>query len=533
MSPVANQSEVFFVGGGRSASSRMSPDIVGSKANNLAQLDRLGLRVPPAVVLGTAFCEEYFERGGKLDADFTQQLRGYLGQLEEVTGLRLGGRHPLLVSVRSSPPVSMPGMLDTILNVGFTETTVRALVRRTGNARLAWDAYRRFVRTYGETVLGRPSDGFDRLTTHYLAEANLRDVRDLDPLAIRSLARDSVDVLRGLDGAALPADPFTQLVQAVEAVWRSWMSPRAREYRRLNGVDATGGTGVLIQMMVFGNAGGSSGSGVGFTRNPTNGDNRPYVDFLFNAQGEDVVSGRQASTDSARLPHILPAVHSELERATSRLESEFRDMQDFEFTVEDGCLYFLQTRPGKRTPWAALRIAIDMTVAGIIDRGTALERLAAYDLDAIQRTRLQPNGNEAPIGTGVPAGLGVAIGAIALDSAKAQQMSRDGSVILVRSDISPDDIAGLASAAGVVTTRGGRTSHAAVVARQMGKACVVGCGALQIDIERRCCSFGDHTLREGAPLTIDSDSGCIYAGHVPVLIEKPLEALATIRTWRP
>ena len=533
MSPVASHAEVFFVGGGRSASARMSPAIVGSKADNLARLDRLGLRVPPAVVLGTAFCEEYFEQRGQLDPDFPRQLRGHLGQLEEVTGLRLGGRHPLLVSVRSSPPVSMPGMLDTMLNVGLTETTVRALIRRTGNARLAWDAYRRFVRAYAETVLGTPSDAFDRLTTRYLAEANVPDVRDLDPLALRSLARDSVDVLRGLTGTSVPADPLTQLVQAIEAVWRSWMSPRAREYRRLNGVDATGGTGVLIQMMVFGNAGGSSGSGVGFTRDPTNGDNRPYIDFLFNAQGEDVVSGRQASTDSARLPHILPAVHAELERAKSRLESELRDMQDFEFTVQDGCLYFLQTRAGKRTPWAALRIAIDLTLAGIIDRETALERLAAYDLDTIQRTRLQPDGAEAPIGTGVPAGLGVAVGAIALDSAQAQQMCQDGSVILVRSDISPDDIAGLASAAGIVTARGGRTSHAAVVARQMGKACVVGCGALLIDIEKRCCSFGDHNLREGEALTVDSDSGRIYVGRVPVLIEKPLEALATIRTWRP
>jgi pyruvate,orthophosphate dikinase len=510
----------------------MSPAIVGSKADNLARLDRLGLRVPPAVVLGTAFCEEYFEHRGQLDADFPRQLRGHIGQLEDVTGLRLGGRHPLLVSVRSSPPVSMPGMLDTILNVGLTGPAVRALVRRTGNARLAWDAYRRFVRAYGETVLRTPSDAFDRLTTRYLADANVQDVRDLDPLAVRSLARDSAEVLRGLTGTTVPADPLTQLVQAVEAVWRSWMSPRAREYRALNGVDATGGTGVLIQMMVFGNAGGSSGSGVGFTRNPTTGDDQLYIDFLFNAQGEDVVSGRQASTDAARLPQILPAVHAELQRAKSRLDSELRDMQDFEFTVQDGRLYFLQTRSGKRTPWAALRIAIDLAMAGIIDRETALERLAAYDLAAIQRTRLQPDGAEAPIGTGVPAGLGVAVGAIALDSGRARQMCQDGSVILVRSDISPDDIAGLASAAGVVTARGGRTSHAAVVARQMGKACVVGCHTLRVDVERRCCSFGDQTLREGAPLTVDSDTGRIYAGRLAVVVERPVEALATIEGWR-
>jgi pyruvate,orthophosphate dikinase len=527
-----SHAQVFFVGGGQSESAPLSTDVGGSKAANLSQLDALGLRVPPAVVLGTALCGRYFEQGGQPDSDFPQQLRGHIRRLEDVTGLRLGGRHPLLVSVRSSPPVSMPGMLDTILNVGLTETTVHALVRRTGNSRMAWDAYRRLVRAFGETVLNRPSDAFDRLTTRCLSDANAVDVRDLDPLALRSLARESVDVLRGLTGTTVPADPLTQLVQAVEAVWRSWMSPRAREYRRLNGVDASGGTAVLIQMMVFGNAGGASGSGVGFTRNPTNGDDEPYIDFLFNAQGEDVVSGRQSSTDAARLSRDLPAVHAELERAKSRLESEFCDMQDFEFTVQDGRLYFLQTRAGKRTPWAALRIAIDLATAGIIDRATALKRMAAYDLDAIHRTRLRPDGADTPVGTGVPAGLGVAVGAIALDVATAQRISKDGSVILVRSDISPDDIAGLASAAGIVTARGGRTSHAAVVARQMGKACVVGCGALHVDLERRCCSFGDHTLREGAAMTVDSDSGCIYAGRVPVLIERPLEALATIKNWQ-
>jgi pyruvate, orthophosphate dikinase len=530
MSPVANQTEVFLIGGGHSAP--LSTEIAGNKAANLSQLDRSALRVPPAIVLGTAFCEAYFEHDRHLAADFPQQLHGYIRQLEEVTGLRLGGRLPLLVSVRSSPPVSMPGMLDTILNVGLTESTVHALVRRTGNSRMAWDAYRRLVRAFGETVFNTPSDAFDRLTTRYVSDGSVLDVRDLDPLALRSLARDSVDVLRGLTGATVPADPLMQLVQAVEAVWRSWMSPRAQAYRRMNGVNATSGTAVLIQMMVFGNAGGSSGSGVGFTRNPTNGDDEPYVDFLFNAQGEDVVSGRQASTDVARLPKVLPAVHAELRRAKSRLESEFRDMQDFEFTVQDGCLYFLQTRAGKRTPWAALRIAIDLAAAGIIDQATALERVVAYDLEAIHRTRLQSDGGDAPIGTGVPAGLGVAVGTIALDSATAQRMSNDGSVILVRTDISPDDIAGLASAAGIITARGGRTSHAAVVARQMAKACVVGCSALHVDVERRCCSFGNHTLQEGAALTVDSDSGHVYAGRVPVLIERPIEALATIKNWR-
>ena len=523
--------QVFSIGG-RPSESAVSAEIGGNKAANLSRLDRLGLRVPPAIVLSTAVCKKYFERGGTLGPEFPQQLRANVRQLEDATGLRLGGRHPLLVAVRSSPPISMPGMLDTVLNVGLTESGVHGLLRMTGNAGLAWDAYRRLVRGFGETVLGAPSAAFDRVTSRYLEEAGVADARDLDPLALRDLARESLDVLRDHTRATVPEDPLTQLVQAVEAVCRSWMSPRARTYRQLNGLDGVTGTAVLIQTMVFGNAGGSSGSGVGFTRNPTNGEDQLYIDFLFNAQGEDVVSGRQFVTEAAPLRTVLPAVYAELESAKPRLEAELRDMQDFEFTVQEGRLYFLQTRSGKRTPWAAVRITIDLVAAGIIDRATALDRLAAYDLDAIQRVSLHTDSTITPIGGGVPAGFGVAVGAIAFDAATAQHMGKDGPVILVRSDISPDDIAGLACAAGIVTAHGGRTSHAAVVARQLGKACVVGCRTLRVDVERRCCTFGDQVLREGSALTVDSDSGRIYAGRLAVMVERPEEALATIRGWR-
>jgi pyruvate, orthophosphate dikinase len=529
--PVA-PSQVFLVGGRQAESALVSTEIGGNKGANLARLDRIGLRVPPAIVLGTAFCEEYFLRGGSLGPEFPQQVQGYVRQLEEATDLRLGGRRPLLLAVRSSPPVSMPGMLDTVLNIGLTESAVHGLLRMTGNPGLAWDAYRRLVRGFGETVLGVPPMAFDEVTARYMDHASVQDVRDLDPLALRALARESADLLRGLTQRTVPEDPLTQLVQAVEAVCRSWMSPRACAYRQLNGLHAGTSTAVLIQAMVFGNAGGTSGSGVGFTRNPTSGDDELYLDFLFNAQGEDVVSGRQATTEAAPLRTVLPAVHAELERAKPRLESELRDMQDFEFTVQEGRLYFLQTRSGKRTPWAALRIANDLVASGIIDRATALDRLAAYDLDAIQRVGLRLHDGDSPVGTGMPAGFGVAVGAIAFDSATAQQMSQDGPVILVRPDISPDDVTGLASAAGIVTAHGGRTSHAAVVARQLGKACVVGCRTLRVDVDRRRCSFGDQTFREGAALTVDSDGGRIYAGRLAVVIERPAELLATIKSWR-
>jgi pyruvate,orthophosphate dikinase len=531
MSPTPAHAPVFLIGGHSSQGAPVPPDLGGSKAANLSRLERLGLRVPPAVVLSTTFCRDYLERG-TVETDFHQQLQGHVRQLEEATGLRLGGRRPLIVSVRSSPPVSMPGMLETVLNVGLTEAAVRAMIRSTGNYRLAWDGYRRLMLDFATTVFAVPHDALDRLSAQYVAEAQVQGVQDLDPLELRALARATADLLESSTGQTVPLDPLTQVAQAVEAVWRSWTSFRAREYRRLNGLDSTTGTGVLIQTMVFGNAGGASGSGVGFTRDPTDGRDQIYVDFLCNAQGQDIVSGRQTHSDAARLPAVLPGVHAELEQAKRRLESEFGDMQDFEFTVQDGQLYFLQTRTGKRTPWAALQIAVDLVSAGLIDSQTALRRLSAVDLEAVKRTRLDPRSGEVPIATGVAAGLGVAAGAIAFDSATAQRMASQQPVILVRSEMSPNDIAGLEVAAGVLTALGGRTSHAAVVARQMGKVCVVGCRALRLDGLLRQCSIGDQTFREGELITIDGETGHIYRGRVAVVIETPREALAAVARWR-
>jgi pyruvate, orthophosphate dikinase len=524
-----------FVIGSRPADGAPVPAAIGgNKAANLSQLDRLGFRVPPAIVLSTSFCQEYLDRGHTFGPDFPQLLNGYVRRLEEATDCSFGGRQPLLVSVRSSPPTSMPGMLDTILNVGLTESTVRSVIRTTGNPQLAWDAYRRLIRAFAETVHDAPPEAFDRLTADYLSKAKVDTIHELDPPTLRSLARESADLLEALTGVPLPAAPHTQLLRAVEAVCRSWNSARAREYRRLNRLEAMTGTAVLIQAMVFGNAGGSSGSGVGFTRNPTDGGDQLFVDFLFNAQGEDVVSGRQVRTDAARLARVLPNVQAELERAKPRLESAFRDMQDFEFTVQDGRLYFLQTRAGKRTPWAALQIAVDLVSAGIIDPSTALQRLAAVDIDAVERTRLQPGaeGAGAPIARGIPASLGVVAGAITFDPAKAHQVAREQPVILVRPEMSPDDIMGLDAAAGVLTASGGRTSHAAVVARQMGKVCVVGCRTLRIDGGTQRCWFGDRAFREGDLITIDGESGNVFEGRVAVVTEKPHEALATIARWR-
>lgn len=525
-----SESRIYLIGG-RQPDEDLTPAIVGGKAANLARLHRLGLNVPPAVALPTALCREFME-GGTLPDDFAARLAGSIRALEHATGATLAGRRPLLVSVRSSPPTSMPGMLGTILNVGLTETGVGALIRRTGNPGLAWDVYRRFVRSYAEADHGGASLLFDRATAEHLAAAGVDTLQDLDPLSLRQLARTYVQLLPTITGKPLPADPLVQITAAVQAVLRSWRSPRACEYRRLNGLDERTGTGVLIQAMVFGNSGPRSGSGVGFTRNPATGERSLYVDFAFNTQGEDVVSGRLPVTDSHLLPLALPHVWAQLQAAQPALEREFGDMQDFEFTVDDGELYFLQTRSGKRTPWAALRIATDLVNEGLLDRAVALERLAACDLTAIARVVVRPGPDDAPIARATAASMGAAAGSVVFDPQRARALAAGHPVILVRAELSTDDVAGLAAASGVLTTYGGRTSHAAVVARQLGKVCLVGCAELRVDEIRRECSLGGRRLREGDVITLDGTTGLVYDGRVPVVTERPERELAEVAGWQ-
>jgi len=502
----------------------------GVKAVNLGRLDRLGLPVPPALVLDSALSQEYLARG-ELPGGFAARLAVALRQLEDATGLHLGGPRPLVLSVRSSPVVTMPGMLGTLLNVGLTEDGAHHLIRRTGNPWLAWDSYRRLARAFGEAVHHVDSRVFDRLTAAHLASARARTLQDLDPMEMRELARESADALRTTGAHPLPEDPIEQVVRAVEAVLASWNSPHAREYRRICGIDERAGTAIIVQAMVFGNGGAGSGAGVGFTRNPATGDNELYFDFLFNAQGEDIVSGREPVRDSALLPRVLPEAWAELERARPLLEREFGDMQDFEFTVENGRLFFLQTRDGKRTPWAAVRIAVDLVRSGIVDPSTALQRLAAYDLNAIVRRSVRA-ASGGPIAHAIAAGPGVATGGVTFDVARAQQLAASRPVVLVRPDIAAGDLAGIAAAAGVLTASGGRTSHAAVVARQLGKVCVVGCTDLHVDREARVCTLGARVLHEGDVITIDGGSGLIYAGGAEVVVERPDDALAIVDSWR-
>jgi pyruvate,orthophosphate dikinase len=420
-----------------------------------------------------------------------------------------------------------------VLNVGLNDTSVQGLVRMSGNARLAWDSYRRLAAAYANVVHGCPLAPFDALARGYLRPRLFPSLQDLDGISMRALARDTLELARATPGAGLPQDPMRQLTRCVAAVFRSWRSDKARSYRRLNGLDDDAGTAVTVQAMVFGNAGGTSGSGVGFTRDPSTGANALYLDFLFNSQGEDVVSGRRAVTDGERLATLLPDVHARLLNVKSRLEAEFGDLQDFEFTVQDGELFLLQTRAGKRTPWAALKVAVDLVDEGLIDVPTALARIRDLDLDAISSVRLADADPRAALASATPASIGAASGVAVLESGRARRVAAGGApVILVREDIATEDIDGMAAAAGVLTARGGRTSHAAVVARQMGKVCLVGCGTLSIDESGKSCRIGETRVREGEWLSLDGNDGRVFSGQREVLRERPSALLARVAKWR-
>ena len=504
---------------------------VGNKAANLIRLSRLGLQVPPGFVLGTSLCRDYFSGG--LPEGLRERLAVELRQLENVTGSFFGSRRrPLLLAVRSGAPVSMPGMMDTVLNLGVNDATVQALIRRTGNPRLAWDCYRRLLETYGEVVLECPAHRFEEIVDRAVEAAAVDGVHELDAAALEAVTASLLAEVNTA-GREFPQDPMTQLVGAVEAVLRSWRSDRARAYRRANGLDEAVGTAVTIQAMVFGNAGATSGSGVGFTRDPATGADELYLDFVFNAQGEDVVGGRKAVADAGVLRRLLPDVYAELQRTKTLLETELSDLQDFEFTVEGGELFLLQTRAGKRTPWAALQIAVDLVREGTISPRTALARLAELDLERLERRRLAVGVEREALACATAAGLGVAVGEIALTPARALEMAAAGrAVVLVRRDTSTEDYEGMAAAEGVLTQVGGRTSHAAVVARQLGKVCLVGCSELELDAGARLCRIAGGELAEGDELSLDGDSGKIYAGALPVVRERPSEALAEVRRWQ-
>ena len=502
--------------------------IAGFKAHNLIRMAAMGLPVPQGFVMATDWCSA-IRNGDGAKMHLSDALQSGIRDLERATGLGFGSaRRPLLVSVRSGAPVSMPGMMETVLNVGLNDASLAGLLRLTGDHRLVWDSYRRLIQAFAEIVAGIPAVSFETALDVALRRAGTDVARQLDFRALRDLARVYLDLYRDHTGRDFPQDPFEQLSAATHAVFASWMLDKAVEYRRLNGLADDLGTAVTVQRMVFGNAGGNSGAGVGFTRDPSNGENRLYIDWLQQAQGEDIVSGRRRVTAENDVPGWLM---QKLGEVGNTMEKSFRDAQEFEFTVENGELFMLQTRTAKRTALASLRIAVEQVESGLISPEEALVRLSDIDVDAITVRRV--SSTKPPLGQAIPAGTGVAQGPATFSVKAAQAFAQRGTpAILVRNDVATSDIAGIAVVSGILTASGGRTSHAAVVARQMGKVCLVGCADLRIDEGAKQATLGQTVIAEGDPLCLDGDAGAIYADSPQITSERPQALMARVEEWR-
>ena len=537
--PTQGAPAIVAFGHGERATAGLGADDLGLKALNLANMAGAGLPVPPGFVLTTGFCRRYHaDRGGEgrglLDSA-SAAIGGQLQRLETATGRGFGSlRRPLLLSVRSGAAVSMPGMLETVLNVGLNRRDLGGLIRATGSPRFAWDCYRRLIQQYAEVVAGCPAEPFAGIVEAELNRAGLDDPRQLDFAALEAVAEAFLRCYRQLTGEEFPEDPRRQLSDAIEAVMRSWMSARARAFRQMAGLDDAGGTAVTVQAMVFGNDGPSSGSGVAFTRDPDTGEKKLFVDFCAGAQGEDVVSGRFAVIGAGDLASRLPAAWADLSAAAQRLEALFRDMQDCEFTIERGRLWLLQSRSGWRSPRAALRIAVDMVGEDLIDEAMAVERLAHLDPGALVGRRLAINhANAAPLARATVASAGCAVGAVAFDPPGIERLVAAGTpAILVRHELGTADIDALRLADGIVAAAGARTSHAAVVARGFGKVCLVGCGGLSIAPDARSCRFGDAAVSAGEFLSVDGEEGVVYRGRLAIAADEPPPELALLEEWR-
>ena len=521
--------EPVFIGPGGAAGPILAAH-VGSKAAELGRMAALRMPVPPAFVLPTSLCVGVIAGDAAALKAMREGIVAGVGWLEATTKRRLGdARAPLFVSVRSGAEKSMPGMLDTILDVGMNEASVHGLIRMTGNPRMAFDSYRRFVQMFAEVVGAAPPERFAKLIAQMIGDERVANEAELDSEALERLTQQFLDLAARL-GHAPPEDPMDQIAEAAEAVYKSWESARAQEYRRLNALQGLKGTAVTVETMVFGNSGGDSGAGVAFSRDPAAGPKQRYGDFLSDAPGEDVVSGRRSPTDATALARRMPEVARQLEDGARTLEAAYRDVQDMEFTVERGRLYFLQTRTAKRTQRAALKIAVDLVQEGLIGREEALKRVAGVELESARVSRFAEPA--APAANALVASPGVACGRACFTSERAKETaSRGEPAILVRRETSTADVGGFAVVKGILTAVGGRTAHAAVVARVMGKACLVGCRALLIDDGRGVATIGGKALHEGDFIALDGATGEISLGLRRIVSEEPPET-AIIRQWR-
>jgi pyruvate,orthophosphate dikinase len=540
----------YSFGSGRAEGNRDMKELLGGKGAGLAEMSHIGIPVPPGFTITTEVCTAFYRSGKKLPKDLRGQIQAALAQVERETGKKFGDpANPLLVSVRSGARVSMPGMMDTVLNLGLADVTVQGLAARSGNERFAWDSYRRFVAMFGDVVLGmKPErkedrDPFEVVLERKKHERGVKVDSDLPVVALQELVAEFKAEIKARKGVDFPDDPMEQLLMAVDAVFRSWENDRANAYRHMNGIPSDWGTAVTVQSMVFGNMGEDSGTGVAFTRDPATGADLFYGEFLVNAQGEDVVAGIRTPQKIAELADRFPEIAKQLEAVRHKLESHYRDMQDIEFTIERGRLYVLQTRTGKRTGLAAVRIAVDMASEKLITPAEAVLRVEPLALnqllrpvfDAVQWKKAVSGGKF--LAKGLPAGPGAASGRIVFFASDAEEWKRRGeTVVLVRHETSPEDIRGMDAAVGFLTAFGGMTSHAALVARQMGKVAVVGCDALTFDYETRTMTVaspsGPRVLREGDWISVDGSTGEVVEGKVEttpsevvqVLVEKTREA---------
>jgi len=507
--------------------------LLGGKGVGLAEMTQLGIPVPAGFTITTEACRAYMRAGNRLPEGLLEEVEEHLGRLEERTGKRFGDpRDPLLVSVRSGAAVSMPGMMDTILNVGLNGESVRGLAEATGNQRFAHDSYRRLIQMYGETVDGIDPHRFEQELQRLKQKRGAAQDVDLGAGDLAELAAAFEAIYEQETGRRFPQDPRDQLSRAIVAVFDSWNTPRAQVYRRAHDIPDDLGTAVNVVQMVFGNKGERSGTGVAFTRNPSTGEAAPFGEFLVNAQGEDVVAGIRTPEPLERMRERFPQAYAELLETMRRLEEHYREMQDIEFTVEEDRLYLLQTRSAKRTAAAALKAAVDMVAEGLISREEAVARIDPAQLDQLLHPMIDPAARVEVVATGLNASPGAACGKIVFDANRAEELGRSGEpVILVRWETTPDDIHGLIQARGVLTAHGGMTSHAAVVARGMGKPCVAGCEALSIDLAARTATLAGHELREGDLLTIDGGTGSVILGQVPLVPPQINEDFQTILSW--
>ncbi len=510
-------------------------NLLGGKGANLAEMTNIGLPVPQGFTVTTEACTKYYEDGKMINDSIVEEIFKNLAKLEEITGKKLGdSKNPLLVSVRSGARASMPGMMDTILNLGLNDETVEGLAKLTGNERFAYDSYRRFIQMFSDVVMELDKNNFEGILEDIKEEVGAEFDTDLTSENLKEVVKRYKEFYLSEMGKEFPVDPKVQLLESVKAVFRSWDNPRANVYRKLHDIPSSWGTAVNVQQMVFGNMGETSGTGVAFTRNPANGERKVFGEYLMNAQGEDVVAGIRTPQDIATLKDVMPECYDQFMEIANTLENHYKDMQDMEFTIEQGKLYFLQTRNGKRTAPAALKIAVDMVEEGLITKEEAVLKVDPKQLDQLLHPMFDEKDLKASkeCAIGLPASPGAACGRVYFTAEEAKNHRALGEkVVLVRAETSPEDIEGMIASEGILTARGGMTSHAAVVARGMGKCCVAGCGALKINEAEKYFAVGNITIKEGEYISLDGTTGKVYANEIKTVEPEITGYFGTFMAW--